>query len=207
MMKHWNTSVSVAVAAALAAVPGPLLGQAEEEGGGAALFNVNLGLSIWTVVVFVLLLVILRKFAWGHILDAAEAREQRIQNALDEAAKRQAEAAALYEEHRAQLAQGRRQAQDLVNDGKAAGERVRKDIEEKARAEGQTLIERAKREIELEKDAALDQIRKESVDLALAAAARLIQEKLDPEKDRRLVVGYLDELSTQGDEPDRGAQA
>lgn len=204
-MKHWNTSMRVAVLV-LSAVPGRLLAQ-EAEGGGAALFDVNLGLSLWTVVVFGLLLVVLGKFAWGPILEAAQAREQGIQSALDAAAQRQEEAAALLEEHRAQLAQSRRQAQDIVNEGKAAGELVRKEIEEKARTEGQALLERAKREIEREKDVALDEIRKGSVDLALAATARLIQEKLDTEKDRRLVVRFLDEVSQQGDGQDGGAQA
>jgi F-type H+-transporting ATPase subunit b len=205
-MKCWNECAKVAVLA-LVAVPLPVLAEEEAEGGGAALFDVNLGLSLWTVVVFGLLLVVLGKFAWGPILDAAQTREQRIQSALDEAALRHAEAVVLLEEHRAQLAQGRLQAQDIVNEGKAAGELVRKEIEKKARAEGQALLERAKREIEREKDVALDEIRKGSVDLALAATARLIHEKLDPEKDRRLVVGYLDELSQKSKGPDGGARA
>ena len=204
-MKYWNTCARLA-ALVLSAVPGPLLAQ-EAEGGGAALFDVNLGLSLWTVVVFGLLLVVLGKFAWGPIIEAAQAREQSIQSALDEAALRQEEAASLLEEHRAQLAQSRRQAQEIVNEGKAAGELVRREIEEKARAEGQALLERAKREIEREKDVALDEIRRSSVDLALAATARLIQEKLDPEKDRRLVVRFLDELSHEGEGPDGGARA
>ena len=149
-MKYWNTCARLA-ALVLSAVPGPLLAQ-EAEGGGAALFDVNLGLSLWTVVVFGLLLVVLGKFAWGPIIEAAQAREQSIQSALDEAALRQEEAASLLEEHRAQLAQSRRQAQEIVNEGKAAGELVRREIEEKARAEGQALLERAKREIKRERD-------------------------------------------------------
>jgi F-type H+-transporting ATPase subunit b len=204
-MRHWNRSVvpTAAVAVASLAVPARLLAQGGAEGGGAALFNVNVGLTIWTIVIFLLLVLILGKFAWGPILTSAKAREDRIQQALDEAAQRQAEAAALLEQHRAQLADARRQAQEIVNEGKTAGERVRKDIEEKARAEGQSLLERAKSEIDREKESALDQIRKESVDLALAAAARLMNERLDPEKDRRLVVSYLDEVA----KPDAGRRA
>lgn len=205
-----NRNAGVASAALALFAPAGLLAQ-EAEGGaaaaGAALFSVNVGLMIWTIVVFLLLVVVLKKFAWGWLLDHAAEREQRIQAALDEAARLQAEAVALLEQHRAQLGDARRQAQEIVNEGKIAGERVRKEIEEKARTEGQGLIERAKREIEREKDAALDEIRKESVDLALAAAARLIHEKLDPEKDRRLVVGYLDELAKQGSAADRAQRA
>ncbi len=193
-----NRNAGAAVAALALLVPRALAAQ-EAEGGaaaaGAALFSVDVGLMIWTIVVFLVLVVTLKKAAWGPLLKHAADRERRIQAALDEAARLQAEAAALLEQHRAQLADARRQAQEIVNEGKAAGERVRKEIEEKARTEGQGLIERAKREIDREKDAALDQIRKESVDLALAAAAQLIHEKLDPEKDRKLVVGYLDELA------------
>jgi F-type H+-transporting ATPase subunit b len=196
-----NRTAGAASAALALSTPVALAAQEAEHGAaeaGAALFSVNVGLMIWTIVVFLLLVVVLKKFAWGQLLDHAAERERRIQAALDEAAKRQAEAAALLEQHRAQLADARRQAQEIVNEGKLAGERVRREIEEKARAEGQGLIERAKREIEREKDVALNEIRKESVELALAAAARLIQEKLDPEKDRRLVVGYLDELARSG---------
>lgn len=198
---------AVLAALALAAAPGALAAQEEahEAAGGAALFSVNLGLTIWTIVVFLGLVLILKKFAWGKILDSAAAREQRIQAALDEASRRQVEAGALLEQHRAQLADARRQAQEIVNEGKTAGERVRREIEEKARGEGQQLIERARREIEREKDAALNEIRRESVDLALAAAARLMREKLDPEKDKRLVIGYLDELA--GSARDGGTRA
>ena len=69
-MKYWNDCARVA-GLVLIAVPRPLLASEEAEGGGAALFDVNLGLSLWTVVVFVLLLVVLGKFAWGPILEVA----------------------------------------------------------------------------------------------------------------------------------------
>jgi len=181
--------------------PGVLWAQEEAEG-GAALFDINMGLSAWTLGVFVALLFILGKFAWAPILGAVEAREKGIQGALDEAADRNAEAARLLEEHREQLADARRQANELIAEGKAAGEGVRRDIEEKARAEGQAIIERAKAEIERERDAALEALRRESVELALAAASRLMQERLDQKKDRELVVRYLNELGGDG-----GAQA
>ena len=96
------------------------------------------------------------------------------------------------------MADARRQAQQMIGEGKEAGERVRQDIEEKARVEGDAMIGRARESIEREKDAALDELRKESVDLALAAAAKLVQESLDEEKDRELVMGFIDELSSGG---------
>jgi F-type H+-transporting ATPase subunit b len=179
--------------------PALLIAQEEEHApSGADLFNFNLGLSLWTVIIFLALLGILWKFAWGPILSAATTREERIQSALDEAAARQAEAAALLDQHRAQLTDARRQVQEMIAEGKTAGERLRKDIEEKARAEAQATLERARREIGREKDAAVDELRRESVELALAAAAKLLGKKLDAQTDRELVMGYIGDLTRDG---------
>ena len=176
-------------------LPVPVMAQ---EGGGG-MFDVNLGLSVWTTLVFLTLLGFLWKFAWGPILGAVQAREDGIQGTLDQAANERVEAAKLLAEHRQQMADARRQAQQMIAEGKEAGERVRKDLEEKARAEGDAMIERARESIEREKDAALDELRKESVDLALAAAAKLVQESLDEKKDRELIMGFIDELSSGGE--------
>lgn len=183
-----------------ATAPGELRAQGGEGGGG--LYDINTGLSVWTLVVFGILVFLLGKFAWGPILGAVETREKGIQSALDEAAERNAEAAKLLAEHKEQLADARRQASELINEGKAAGQSVRQEIEEKARVEAQAIVERARSEIVRERDAALDALRRESVDLALAAATRLMQEKLDQTKDRELVERYLSEMDV-----DRGATA
>lgn len=184
-----------AAVSALVASPTGLLAQGGGEGG---LYDINTGLSVWTLIVFGILVFILGKYAWGPILGAVEAREKGIQSALDEAASRNEEAARLLAEHKEQLADARRQANELIAEGKAAGETVRKEIEEKARAEAQTMVERARAEIERERDAAIAELRKESVDLALAAATRLMQENLDQDKDRAIVERYLTELGSGG---------
>lgn len=183
------------VALAFLAAVGPLPLLAAEGEGTTPLFTVNLGTTVWTTLVFFALLGILWKFAWGPILAAVDAREKAIQGALDEAARQNQDAARLLEEHKKQLADARRQAGDLIAEGKVAGEKVKKEIEEKARAEAQAMVERAKNEIERERDAALDVLRRESVDLALAAASRLVQEKMDQSKDRQYVERFLDQVS------------
>ena len=181
-----------------AALPAVLRAQGGGEGGEGGLYDINTGLSVWTLIVFAGLVFLLGKFAWGPILEAVEGREKGIQSALDEAAQRNAEAAGLLEEHKAQLADARRQASELIAEGRTAGEGVRKEIEEKARSEGQAIIERARVEIERERDAALEALRRESVDLAIAAASRLMQENLDQPKDRALVERYLSGLGDGG---------
>ena len=94
-------------------------------------------------------------------------------------------------------------AQELLAEGKAyrcyCTPEELAEMREKARAEGDAMIERARESIEHEKDAALDELRKESVDLALAAAAKLVQNSLDEKKDRELVMGFIDELSSGGE--------
>lgn len=192
--------ITAAVFVLAASLPGTVWAQGGEGGGG--LYDINTGLSVWTLVVFAALVAILGKYAWGPILKAVEAREKGIQEALDAAAARNAEASRLLAEHKEQLADARRQASELIAEGKAAGEQVRREIEEKARTEGQAIVERAREEIERERDAALEMLRKQSVDLALGAAARLMHEKLDPEKDRALVERYLNAMGSNG-----GAQA
>lgn len=193
-----RASRALGVAFALAAAtPGPLAAQEGAETGGS-LFDINAGLSAWTLIVFIALLLLLGRFAWGPILQAVESREKGIREALDEAARRNAEAAALLEQHREQVADARRQANELIAEGRTAGERVRREIEEKARTEAQAILERARHEIERERDAALDALRKESVELALAAASRLMRERLDQTKDRALVERYLGELGDGG---------
>lgn len=192
--------ITAAVFVLAASLPEAAWAQGGEGGGG--LYDINTGLSVWTLVVFAALVAILGKLAWGPILGAVEARERNIQEALDAAAARNAEASKLLAEHKEQLADARRQSSELIAEGKAAGEQVRKEIEDKARAEGQAIVERAREEIERERDAALDTLRKESVELALGAAARLMQEKLDPDKDRALVERYLSKMGSNG-----GAQA
>jgi F-type H+-transporting ATPase subunit b len=189
-----TSRVGVVALALLVTLPG----QAWASGGGqdtTPLFTVNLGTSVWTAIVFLMLLGILWKFAWGPLLAAVDAREKGIQNALEEAAARNAEAERLLEEHRQQLADARRQASDVLADAKAAGDRVRKEIEEKARVEAQGILDRARAEIGRERDAALDTLRKESVDLALAAASRLLDQNLDQAKDRSLVEDYLKSMT------------
>ena len=186
-----------------AVVPVALLAQEHgaEEGTGNTLFSVDLGLSLWTVVIFGGLLFILWKWAWGPILDAVNAREEAIRRDLEQAATEREEAERLLAEHKQQLAEAHRKAQEILADARQHGDELRREMEEKAREEGQRIMEGARREIEREKERALDDIRRESVDLALAAASKLLKERMDQEKDRQLVTDYLDDLEEREGSP------
>ncbi|TVR56145.1 MAG: ATP synthase F0 subunit B [Gemmatimonadales bacterium] len=176
----------------LAFTPASLL--AAQEGGGG-LFTVDPGLSVWTIATFLVVLFVLGKFAWGPILGALDAREKGIKDSIDAATQLRQEAKESLEEHRRQLADARRQAQEIVAEGRSAADRLRRDIEEKAREEAERILERTRQEIRRERDVAIEQIRTEAVDLALAAAARILDEKLTEERDRALVKSYLQDIA------------
>jgi F-type H+-transporting ATPase subunit b len=163
----------------------------EAEQAQPSLFSLNLGVSAWTVVIFLVLLGVLVKFAFPAILGYANARERRIQEILDAAARDRAEAERMLEEQRRELTEGRQQAQQILAEARQAAERVREELLERARVEQDEMLARAKREIERERERATDLLRKEAVDMALAAAGRLIGERIGTEEDRELVRDYL----------------
>lgn len=191
------------VAGLLVFTAGPLLAE-EAAGGGSPFFSINPGLIIWTWVIFLVLLFVLRKWAWGPILGALEAREKRIQQALEGAAREREEAGWLLEQQRQLLDQSREQAQHVLADSRKAAERLRWQLLEEARARKDEIVARAKDEIERERDQALEALRREAVDLSIAAAGRVLEKNLDAEDNRRLVEEYLERLAAESRRDETG---
>jgi len=157
-------------------------------------FAVNTGLVLWTWIVFVALLVLLKRFAYPAILKATEDRERTIARQLEEAEKANSEAKKLLDENRRLLTDARTQAQAMMAEAKSAAEKERTVAIEKTRQEQDDLLARARRDISEEREKAVQQLRREAVDLSLAAAAKLIGQRLDAAQDRSLVEGYLASL-------------
>jgi F-type H+-transporting ATPase subunit b len=154
-------------------------------------FELTASVSFWTVIIFLILLFVLAKFAFPPILGYAAAREKRIQEAIDEAARQRAETEKLLEEQRALLASARTEAQGIISEAQKNAERVRREVLDKAKAEQEELLTRAKREIDDERVRAVDALRREAVDLAVAAASKLVEKRLDTQEDRRIVTEFL----------------
>jgi F-type H+-transporting ATPase subunit b len=174
-----------------------LLGMLQEHGAEAPASGplvVNGGLMIWTVVVFVLLLLVLRKFAWPVILGAVKAREAALEQQIAEAEKNRAESAAILEQHKKLLADARGQGQQMLVEAKTMAEKERAAAMERTRQEQADLLDRARRDITAEKEKAILELKREAVDLSLAAASRLIGERMTADTDRKLVEGYLASL-------------
>ena len=159
-------------------------------------FEVNFGLFFWTWVTFLGLFLLLWKFVWPQMLAATEAREEKIKQQLAEAERLNAEAKASIAEQQKLLADARAQASAILAETKAAAEKERSMPTEKTRAEAEELLARARREIGAEKDRASAELRREAVDLALAAAGKLIGQRLEAAQDKKIVTDYLASLET-----------
>ena len=174
----------------VAATTVPAVAQ-EAEGGEAGPLTVDGGLVIWTLVVFGLLLLVLRRSAWPVLLSAVRERERRLEQQIAEAEQNRAEAAALLEQHKQLLAAAHAEAQELLNRAKAVAEKERAALLAKAREEYEQLLTRARKDIGEEREKALLELRREAVELTIAATSRLLEAKLDSEANRRLVTEYL----------------
>jgi F-type H+-transporting ATPase subunit b len=169
-------------------------GAAEASGAGGGPFSINPGLIIWTLVVFGILLVLLWRFAYPAILKSVEERERRIQKQLEDAEKANAEAQRLLEEHRKQIAAARNEAQEILAKSKTVAQKEREALLAKAREEYDALLNRARKDIDAEKEKAILALRREAVDLSIAAASRVIEANLDTEANRKLVSDFLESL-------------
>lgn len=174
------SGVAIVPAAAESANPSPL--------------TVDGGLVIWTLVVFGLLVFVLKRSAWPVLLSAVREREQRLERQLAEAEKNRLEAAALLEQHRQLLAGATAEAQQIINSAKSAADNERAALLAKARDEYDDLLARARKEIEDEKAKALVELRRDAVELSIAAASRLLEAKLDAQANRRIVMDFLETL-------------
>lgn len=168
---------------------------AQEEAPKADLLSPSYGLMFWTLVIFVILSIVLSKFAFGPITASVEARERALEETINAAKRDREEAARLLAEHRAALDASRGEAQKIIADARVAAERVRADLVEQAHAEQASMLARARQEIETEKARAIGELRREAVDLAIFGASKVIDKNLDQASNRQLVESFLASVS------------
>jgi F-type H+-transporting ATPase subunit b len=191
-MRKLLTALSASIVAAL-----PLAAQ-EAEAPKGGLLTPSGGLMLWTFVIFGTVLFILSKFAYPRILEAVEAREKALEDAIASAKKDREEAAALLAEHQKAIAATRDEAQKIIADARAAGEKVRTDVVEQAHREQQAMLERARTEINAEKERALAELRRQTVELAVRAASKVIERNLDVNANRAVVESFLASIEPMG---------
>ncbi len=154
----------------------------------------NPGLMIWTIITFLALLVILKKFAWKPLLEGLQRREESVRHAIEQAERARQEAEKILEENRRQLERAEQEGHRILAEHRTLGEKLKSEIVEKAHEQSRHMLEQAKMEISREKDSALAQLREEVASLAIGAAGKILDETLDEKKHRKIVDAYLKEL-------------
>ena len=151
------------------------------------LVQVDPGLFIWTIVTFLVLLTLLAKFAWRPLLLALESRQALIRKSLDDARQAKEELERLNLESAQIINRARVEAEAVITQSRSDGDRLREEIRAKARTEADHIVKNAERQIQLETSRALEQIRREAVDLSVMIASKIIQRNLTKEDNERLI--------------------
>jgi F-type H+-transporting ATPase subunit b len=167
------------------------------EGGGSSLTDIDFNLTLWTFVLFVMFAGLLWKFAWGPILGVIDAREKTVREEIEGAHRANAEAAQLLEKHKELVRDAGRERDELLKRTRADAEQIRNDLQAKARAEADLTIERAREQIQRERDAAITLLRAQVADVAIEAAAKIVESSLTKDAQKKLVDEFVASLEAQ----------
>lgn len=155
----------------------------------------NFGLQVWVLLTFLTMFVLLAKLAFKPIADALERRGQTIKKSLDEAEKSRAEARKLMEDYQKQLAESRNEAHKIVEEARALGEKVRREVVEKASAESAALVQRAQEEIERQKEKGIQELKDTVASLSVQVAAKVLEKEVNEATHRQLVENLIKDLA------------
>ncbi len=167
------------------------------------LIEVNPGLMIWTLVCFLITFLVLRKFAFGPIQKTIDERRERIRSSVEEAEHARAEARRLLEEHKQLIAQSKTEAGGILAEARKVADSQRERAREEIEADRQRRLEDTRKQIEAETVRALEQIRSEVADLTLAATAKVTGKVLDSDDHRKLIEDAIGELDFSALEKER----
>jgi F-type H+-transporting ATPase subunit b len=171
-----------------------VIAAAAKEGGGSFLVQPDIGLMVWTLLVFLISGFLLKKYAFPQIAEALDRRQRAIEESLEVAARTKAEAEELLKEYRARLKEARGQADEIIARARKAAETVEHETIADAKKRREELLEQTKRDIEAETRRAIQDIRNEVADLTILATEKITRKTLTEEDQRRLVEEALSEL-------------
>jgi F-type H+-transporting ATPase subunit b len=188
---------SFALALMAAAVPAMAAEAAEAHSEASpGIFSGDVGNLFWTLAIFVLVLVVLGKFAWGPLLSNLQARESFIHDALATAKRDRDQAEARLREYEERLASARAEATAIVDEGRRDAEVVKRRIEEAAKVEADKMIDRARREIHLATVTATRELYDLSAKLATDLAARVLGREMTAKDHERLISEAIDGIES-----------
>jgi F-type H+-transporting ATPase subunit b len=151
------------------------------------LVQAETGLYIWTILTFLGLLILLRILAWKPLLAMLQERQNTIAKSLDDAKQARQELERIHAEQQRILAEARSQAESIVAQTRDDANRLRDELKQKAQSEAAGIVKNAEKQIALEASRAVQQIRKEAVDMSVAIAAKLLQRNVSRADNERLI--------------------
>ena len=158
------------------------------------LVQVDPGLAIWTILTFLVLVGLLTKFAWKPLLAALERRKQTIAKALDDAQHAKDEYERARQESGQILAKTRLEAEAIMARARADADQFREDMRQKAMADAALIVKRAEREIQIEANRAVGQLRREAADLSVVIASKLLRRNISKEDNLALIEDTIKQL-------------
>lgn len=182
---HWAAVLSAALFALLPSIS--IAAETESESGGIAALGFNLPGLVSNLVGFLILLLLLRVFLWDRILSVLDERRERISEGLSQAEQAANRAAASEDESRRIMEEARTEGRDAVQRAQEAADRLRVELEERAREEAEQIVSRSRQELQAERDRAIQQLHQEFADLTVEAAERVIGQSLDRTAHQRLI--------------------
>jgi F-type H+-transporting ATPase subunit b len=177
-----------------------------EKAAEPSLIDISFGLMFWTLLTFVIVLFILKKYAIGPLQDAIEARRNTITHDLDAAERAREEAQQALQEYRAALAESRREATKIVDDARRTAEEQRRQALADIEAEKTRQLERARSEIAAEVRQSLQTIKTQLADLTVAATEKVLRTRLDEAEQKRLIDAALADVDLSAFAPAQGEQ-
>ena len=160
------------------------------------LIQVDPGLFIWTILTFLVLLGLLGKFAWKPLLAALDSRHELIKKSLDDADKAKQELERLQQDSRKIISEARVEAQSIVAKSRSEAEKLKGEMRQKAKEEAGSIVRSAEKQIQVETEKAIAEIRGEVVDLSLLVASRLVKKNLSKEDNQSLIEESLKQIES-----------
>jgi len=161
---------------------------------GSFLISPNVGLMVWTLLLFGISLYVLSKLAFPRISAALDKRQHAIEESIDHAERIRVEADAVLADYRERLKESRQQAEAIIERARKAAETHERDASEEAKRKREQMMEQTRRDIETETRRAIQEIRREVADLTVLATEKVTRKTLTEEDQRRLVEDALLEL-------------
>jgi F-type H+-transporting ATPase subunit b len=171
------------------------------------IFALRFDLGLWSIVVFLILFFVLKKYAWGPILQGLQKREQDIRGAIEEAHKTREEAQHLRAQLQEEWNKAHEKVRDILEEGRRATERNNAEMIAKAKADIQAERDRLHREMETARDQALKELWDHTAQLATLISAKALRREVNPDDHRRLVDEALAELGQAGEDYKKKAGA